>query len=164
LNSLTKVGFILKPQGIRGEIKVRPTAQAIQNFVKFTDLIIGGISYPVKNIALRQGYLYISLKGIDDRNAAELLRNKEIFADIKEEPLTKGAYYIKDLIGCEVFKSGNLLGSISDVLSHGAADVIVITGKKEIMFPHIKGIFRTVNLLTKRIDVDTKLFEQVTSE
>ena len=154
--------MILKPQGIKGELKVKPTTQ--ENLQKITDLEIDRVSYPVKNICERQGYLYIILSGIDDRNAAELFRNKEIFTDISEEPPTEGSYYVADLIGCDVFKNDKLLGKISVILSHGAADVIVVSGEKEIMFPHIKGIFKTVDLKAKHINLDEKIFGQVTDE
>lgn len=58
------------------------------------------------------GFAYLGLRGVPDRNAAELLRGKEVEAERDDAPpLDEGTYYIVDLIGCEVSdESGKVYG------------------------------------------------------
>ncbi len=45
--------------------------------------------------------MIIKLKGVDDRDAANLLTNCEIVVDSSQLPqLEEGDYYWKDLMGC----------------------------------------------------------------
>jgi 16S rRNA processing protein RimM len=47
--------------------------------------------------------IIIKLKGVDDRDAANLLTNCEIVVDSSQLPaLEEGDYYWKDLMGCQV--------------------------------------------------------------
>lgn len=78
------------------------------------------------------GFAYLGLRGVPDRNAAELLRGKEVEAERDDAPpLDEGTYYIVDLIGCEVSdESGKVYGTLTDVTSL-ASDVYTVSDGKE---------------------------------
>ncbi len=61
--------------------------------------------------------LIIKLKGVDDRDAANLLTNCEIVVDSSQLPaLEEGDYYWKDLMGCQVVTAeGYDLGKVIDM-------------------------------------------------
>ncbi|MEJ2820790.1 ribosome maturation factor RimM, partial [Streptococcus pneumoniae] len=72
--------------------------------------------------------MIIKLKGVDDRDAANLLTNCEIVVDSSQLPqLEEGDYYWKDLMGCQVVTTeGYDLGKVVDMMETGSNDVLVI--------------------------------------
>ncbi|MGL9733951.1 MAG: ribosome maturation factor RimM [Symbiopectobacterium sp.] len=108
--------------------------------------------------------LIIKVKGVDDRNAANLLTNAEIVVDSAQFPdLEEGNYYWKDLFGCEVITSaGYQLGKVIDMMETGSNDVLVVKanlkdafGAKERLIPFLTGqVIKFVDLSTKTIEVD----------
>lgn len=108
--------------------------------------------------------LVIKLKGIDDRDAANLLTNCEIVVDSTQLPhLEEGDYYWKDLMGCQVVTTeGYQLGKVIDMMETGSNDVLVIKanlkdafGIKERLVPFLDGqVIKKVDLATQSIEVD----------
>lgn len=108
--------------------------------------------------------MVIKLRGVDDRDAANLLTNCEIIVDASQLPdLEDGYYYWKDLIGCHVITTeGYDLGSVIDMMETGSNDVLVIKanlkdafGIKERFVPFLDGqVIKKVDLATQRIEVD----------
>ena len=74
LNYTLTVATVLKPQGIRGEVKVRALTDSAEDLAAFKKLIIDGAEYSVLSVRAQGEFAYLMLKGIADRNAAELLR------------------------------------------------------------------------------------------
>lgn len=108
--------------------------------------------------------LIIKVKGVYDRDAANLLTNAEIVVDSAQLPdLEEGDYYWKDLFGCEVITSaGYQLGKAIDMMETGSNDVLVVKanlkdafGAKERLIPFLTGqVIKHVDLSTKTIEVD----------
>ncbi len=76
------------------------------------------------------------LAGVDDRNAAELLRGHSIHIPESSLPgLSDGEFYWRDLIGCRVELSvddKNLsLGCVDHLIETGANDVLVVRPTEE---------------------------------
>lgn len=107
--------------------------------------------------------LIIKLKGVDDRDAANLLTNCEIVVDSSQLPqLEEGDYYWKDLIGCQVVTTEAYnLGKVIDIMETGANDVLVIKanpndafGIRERLIPFLSGqVIKKVDLATRSIEV-----------
>ena len=94
------VAVILKPQGIRGELKVKAMTDSADTLEAFNSVLIDGAEYSVLSLRCSGEFAYIVLKGVADRDSAELLRGREI--EVYREdmpPLPEGRYYIADLIG-----------------------------------------------------------------
>ena len=72
------VGEILKPQGIRGELKVKPFTDDAEVFRDFTRVFVEETPYKVLSVRTGGGLVFLGLKGVPDRNAAELLRGKQL--------------------------------------------------------------------------------------
>lgn len=156
------VGEVLKPQGIRGELKIKPYTDSAQIFQKFTRVLIDGTEYKILSCRSGDGFVYLGLRGIADRNAAELLRAKLLVVPRSDVPaLPEGRYYIADLIGLEVrTQEGVFCGIVKDVLKN-AADVYVLEKEgKEILFPAAAGVVLTVDIERKLITVDEKRFRE----
>ena len=157
------IGKILKPQGIRGEVKVYPYTDDAEVFGELSRVFIGGEEYKILHARCGDGMAYLSLRGVPDRNAAELLRDKELSIPRDEAPaLEEGSYYIADLLGSEVVTdTGKLLGTLKDI-RQAATDIYTLgTDKGEVLFPTATGVVLHVEVENKKITVSEKRFKEV---
>lgn len=158
------VGLIVKPQGIRGEVKVKPFTDSAEDFRAFKRVFVDGEVRKVLSVRIGgDGMVYLGLSGVPDRNAAELLRDREILLDREDAPEPEeGRYYIVDLLGSEIVTEENeLLGILKDV-RQAATDIYTLEKDgKEILFPVVKGVVTDVNVQEKRITVNKRRFEEV---
>ena len=162
-NGLLTVAIILKPQGIRGEIKVKALTDSAEDLKDLKRVLIGGEEYSVLSVRVQGEFAYLGLKGVADRNAAEEFRGKEIEAYRDDIPaLPEGRYYIVDLIGCEVVNErGIFLGEVTSV-TPAKTDVYTLSKDgKEIIFAAADGVIEEVDIAAKKITVNSKRFKEV---
>ena len=157
------VGEILKPQGIRGEVKVKPFTDSAEQFRKFSRVFLDGAEYKILSVRIGDGAVFLGLKGVPDRNAAELLRGKEIVVLREDAPEPEdGRYYIVDLLGSEVVtESGERLGVLTDIRQASSDIYTVEKDGKEILFPAVKGVIAQIDLEGKIVTVNEKRFREV---
>lgn len=69
--------------------------------------------------------------------------------------LSEDEFFIVDLIGCNVYEKGQLLGNITDVIETGSNDVYVVNGEKygEILIPAIKQVVLSIDIENKEVQV-----------
>ena len=75
---MIEIATIVKPQGIKGEIKAVPSTNVVEVFDVIKECLVGGKVMHVKNLSFRQGFLYIKFAEINSRNEAENYRNLTI--------------------------------------------------------------------------------------
>ncbi len=129
-----EIGMITGPLGIRGEVKIKSYAEDPSRFKKIREIGLradgkdaGG--YIIEHARISGGMVVVKLAGVDDRNAAELLRNMEVFMDRDDlEPLEPGEHYVRDLIGMTVVddETGEKIGTLGDVLTDRPQDIYVV--------------------------------------
>ncbi len=154
------IGIISRPHGVRGAVKVNPLTDDVARFKKLTKVFIDDSEYIVQKAQVSSNEVYLTLENVDTRQLAEALRNKEILVDKKDAvKLPKDRYFIVDIIGCECFVEDKNVGKVVDVLQHGAADVYVIKGDKDLMVPALKTLLKDVDCENKKIIFDKQAFE-----
>ena len=163
MNDRLTVATILKPQGIRGEVKVKALCDSAEDLKAFKKLIIDGAEYSVLSVRASGEFAYIGLKGIADRNAAELLRGKDIEVNRSDAPaLPEGRYYIVDLIGCKVVNErGDELGEITSVTPAKTDIYVLERAGKEITFVAADGVISDIDIDARKITVNAKRFKEV---
>ena len=157
------VGKILKPQGIRGEVKVKPYTDNGEVFKELKRVLIGGVEYRILSVRVSPEAVFLGLRGVPDRNAAELLRDKELTIPRAEAPEPEeGTYYIADILGSEIVtEEGEVLGTLKDVRP-AASDIYTLeVGGKEVLFPAVKGVITEIDVAEKRITVNKKRYLEV---
>ena len=161
-NSLI-VGQIVKPQGIRGEVKVVPFTDGAEDFHAFKRVFLDGEEYKVLSVRVSDGMVYLGLRGVPDRNAAELLRGKKVNVLREDAPEPEeGRYYIVDILQSEIVtETGEVLGVLKDV-RQAATDVYTaeINGK-EVLIPAADGVILSVDINNKKLTVNKKRFYEV---
>lgn len=150
-----EIGMITGPVGIRGEVKIKSYAEDPSRFRKIKEIGLrmdgkDAGDYAIEHVRSSGGMVVVKLAGVDDRNAAELLRNAEVFMDRADlEPLGPGEHYIRDLIGMTVVddKSGETVGTLGDVLTDRPQDIYVIKAVdgSEFMLPAVPEFVRGID-------------------
>ena len=159
-----QIAKVLKPQGIKGEIKVELFTSDV-NFVKKQKTFkIDGLNYTVKSIRIQQKYAYIQTNEILSRNDAELFRNKII--SVKKPAETQepeDEYYISDLENCCVVdENDKIVGYVESVEKYGIVPTInILLGGAIKSFPFLKRILKDVDIKNKKIIVFKDLLEEV---
>lgn len=157
------VGEVLKPQGIRGELKIKPFTDSADDFRSFKRVFLGGEEFKVLSVRTGDGAVYLGLRGVPDRNAAELLRGRQVTIPREEAPEPEeGRYYIADLLGSEIVtEAGKVLGTLTNI-RQAATDIYTLTADgKEILFPAVKGVVTGIDLIAKKLVVNEKRFYEV---
>jgi len=152
------IGYVLKPQGLKGEIKVNPVSPDPERFKSLNKVYLKNDTiqaYLVEKVRISNKFVFLKFREVNSRDEAELLRDCEILIDPDERiRLSADEYFIHDLFGCQVFtQQGDLLGTLVDVWQSSSNDVYVVKNQigEEILVPAIKDIIKNVDLETKKI-------------
>lgn len=133
--SRVTVGRIVGPHGICGEIRVFPLTDFPERFRTRKNLWLSqpGVQPGEREVRVEEarphGRVWVlKLTGVDDRNAAEALRDAELLVEGESlESLDDGRYYVHHLVGLPVVMGdGSEVGRLRDVIQTGAGDVFVI--------------------------------------
>ena len=144
-----EVGQIVKPQGIKGEVKLIPMTDDPMRFEGENTFFFeeNGAYTPVTARFSRfDGQaVYLFIDGVNDRNAAEELRGRYLLADrAHAAQLDEDEFFIVDLIGISGFdETGKSYGTLTDVMQPGGNDVYVFVDKKarrEYLIPALKSV------------------------
>ena len=158
---LIEFGKITSTHGIKGEVKIYPYTDDIDNILKLKKLYISEKPYVINSIKFHKNMLIVKLKKINTIEEAEVLKNSIVSRELDSyEVLEEDTYYIKDLIGLEVFlENGEEFGVLKDVFQTGANDVYVVETleKKEVLLPAIKDVIKDIDISNKKMVV--KLME-----
>jgi len=156
------LAVIIKPQGIKGEVKAKYFPDQFADTSVVREAVVGGKTMTVEKLRLDGNFIIIKLKGVDDRNAAELLRGQEVYVDEKNRPqLGEDRFYISDVIGCKLFADGNELGVVTDVIQNGGADIWEVGGEKPFMFAYVEGVIIKYDIPNKTLEADAAELKKV---
>lgn len=169
-----KIGKITAPVGLKGEVRILSFSEDPYRFedleyVYYSD----GQKAGIQNVRYKGTQVILKLEGIEDRNASEAARGRELFMDAEDLPeLEDGQYYVRDIVGFSVVSvDGEVLGELKDVLTDRAQDLYVVrpvrsegsggsdesdgsNKKKDLLIPGAGEIIRSVDIEEKVITVD----------
>ena len=155
------LGKIIKPQGVKGELKVYPADSDLSIYKNVKNIFIDNEKITLSSFAIRQQFIYIKLPNCNDRNLAEKYRNKQIFVDSNELKLKDNMYFTDDMLNKDVVSdSGEYIGILVDIESYGSADVLtILEDKREYKIPFLTSIVLNIN--QDSIIVDKAKYDEV---
>lgn len=110
------VGRIVKPHGIRGEVAIDVRSDRPGRFEKDVVFETGKRTLTVETSRAHQGRVLVKFAEVPDRNAAELLRGVELFADADDVSESEH-YYAHEIVGMLVIhEDGRFLGFVQDLV------------------------------------------------
>ena len=154
MEDLLQVGVITTTHGVRGEVKVFPTTDDVNRFMKLKKVLLDtGKEYlelEVSQVKFFKNLVILKFKGIDNINDVEKYKSKGLYVTRENAvKLEKDEYFIADLIGLKaVSDEQEELGIVDDVLQTGANDIYVIhqDGRDDILVPAIKECVKSIDL------------------
>lgn len=160
------LGRILRPHGIRGELRVYPYTRTADELVaQCPDEVVawtpkgGAKPMRVESLSAHQNIVLIAFEEVETRNDAELLR--DAFLCIREEDrwqLQEDEYYMDDLVGLEVrdADSGDAVGQVirvADGAAHDHLEIAVPGRAKPALVPFVRAFVVRVDVAGGRIEV-----------
>ena len=121
---LIRIGEILKPHGVRGEVAASLRLDSPDCLDHLESLFLQRRGQPPREYELHglrehTGRALLIFRGVEDRNAAEALRGCAVLIPAAHlSPLQEDEIYLNQLQGCEVvLEDGSPLGRIREVLA-----------------------------------------------
>ena len=122
----------------------------------------GPTPFGIEGVRLQGGQLMLKLSGVDDADAAETLRAFWLLIPTESaRRLPYGAYYLYQIIGLDVYTTaGELVGKVTEVLTHTANDVYIVQGPGvtdptgELLVPALKSIVKSIEVEQGRIVIE----------
>ena len=143
------IGRILTTWGVKGKLKVKLETDFPQRFAPGSKVYINQQPMTIDSTEWHGDKLIIKLNTIDSIEDARKLREKTIEIHRNQvHPLPVGQYYHFQLIDLEVWTTqGELLGSITEIITTGSNDNYVVRGAKgEILIPAIEDVVKSIDL------------------
>lgn len=155
------VGAIGGSFGVHGEVRLKSFCAdpaAIADYIPLYTEDGRSFAQVVLTGQMKNGFT-ARLDGVVTKEDADALRNVSLYAARDVMPsLPDDEYYYADLIGLTVLDTGGAtLGTVRNVMDHGAGDLLEITAPGQsdtILLPFTRAAVPTVDLATGRIIAD----------
>ena len=155
-----KIGKIVNAQGLKGEVKVYNYSDSMERYEELDRVILQRKGQEetreIEKVRYQGSMVILKLKGVDDRNAAERLKEWDLMIteeDLRDLP--EDTFYIRDLIGMKVVDDGAYgeIGVLKDVLQNSSQDVYVVSAPegRDILIPAVKDFIREIDMQEKVI-------------
>ena len=158
------IGKIVKPFGLKGEVKVSPITDSALRFKDLRYVFLqsgsGFDRVDVSSTRPANNFVLLKFNGLDSRDAVEKLRGEYLYVDRKNAVELEGSsYYYCDLLDCKVITlEGMLLGIVYDIQNAGSCDVYFVRNQnedqKEVLIPAISQVVKSIDVDNKEITVD----------
>lgn len=157
------IAKVLKPQGIKGELKCQVLTEKVDIFSTLKTIICENQTISVISSVYRLGYVYIMLEGVNSIEKADKFRNKTFYISKDEYgELAEDNYFIEDLVGVKLkSQDGEYIGEILDIENYGASDIAIVKeGVCSRSVPFIAKIFLSVDINQKIAIVNKEEYEE----
>ena len=153
-------GEIVTTHGIKGEVKVLPWLDSVEDLCDFDRCRIDGKEYEIEQCRVQKTCNLVKLSGIDTMEAAQAMRGKKI--ELYREDIDDEVIFAAELIGVEVFCNGEKIGKIREVMDYPGNSVYVVKGDHEYMIPAVKEFILSTDM--EKNEMQVKLIEGMRSD
>ena len=157
--SFLVIGEILKPHGVRGEVRVLPHTDLPERFT-WLEVVYLGEKNPqpiaIEGVRFHQNLVLLKLAGYNHRDQAQALRKQLLLVPEEEAvPLEEGEYFLYQLEGLAVYSDeGEHLGTLAEVIETKANNVFVVRGSRgEILIPDTEEVVLSIDFEAERVTV-----------
>jgi 16S rRNA processing protein RimM len=155
------IGTITKPQGLKGEFRLKPNVRSFRDYKEIKKIIINNTEYIVNRVVLRDSFTIFNVQNIDSIDIAETLRNTDVYVeyDPENEPEDESIEGYK-LVG----KDGStILGTITTVDNFGASDIVnVITDDgASFAFPNVREVITSIDDDLEIVYIDDDILDEL---
>jgi len=167
------IGYVARAKGVQGEVGIELLSWDAERFVGLRRVRLEREGKPDRELKIQhrrsdtRGPL-IKFTGIDTPEAAreQLVGGYLTVAGVELAPLPDGAFYIFDVVGCEVWDkdAAQRRGIVTEVLTMPSTDVyaVQVDDGGEVLIPAVKNFIVEIDTEGQRITVQgvDELFQQ----
>ena len=161
------VGVITAPHGIRGAVKIKPFTARPEGVVAYGAVYDkAGRAYDIRIERHAKGQLICRVDGVNDRNAAENLRNTWLYINRDQLPEESGYFYQNDLLGAKVAdQDGHVVGICTGFFDFGGGAMLEIerTENLRVLVPFAPKYRLSVDAEVIRLTIDPIWLEDTPS-
>ena len=143
-----EIGTIVNTHGVRGEVKLATHEIDPELLRRVKTLYIGGKAYRPSGFRIHKSCALLTFPEVPDLDAALALKGKAVSIRRSDIRLPDGQYFTAELLGLTALdgETGQVLGTLREVLPYPAHDVYVIQGEKEILVPAVPAFIEDVDI------------------
>lgn len=161
LKSAYKIGYILKPHGLKGQVTVSLDAEAPEDLQDMDTIFVERnnqlIPYFREAISISGVKAYLKLEDINTPEQAKEISKSALYLPKVSRPKSaRGEFYDDEVIGFEVndISEGNL-GSVTAITMAGPNKLLTLIFKgKEVLIPVNSPFIKSINKSKKTISVE----------
>jgi len=159
------LGKIIKPHGLKGEVKIFSHTDFASSRYKKDHVVFYLDNKEYKPLTVNSFFKYnlfdvVSFKEYPSIESVKELLGKEIFIKKEDASLPKNYYHYSSLIGCNVIENNKVIGKVIEVIDFPANFVIRCKNdKKKFDIPFVDEFILNVDINKKEIKV--KLIEGI---
>ncbi len=158
---MVTVGRVVRPHGNRGQVVVDPETDFGEDRFRVAQTVYVQHGEDVAALTIdasrpQAGRWIVGFAGVTSIDEAETLRGAELRVGRETlRTLDAGAYYVHDLVGCEVRTvAGDRIGAVTRVELGTGTPMLVVAGPGEILVPFAGAICRRIDLAAQVIEID----------
>jgi len=157
--AMVQVGFVFRPHGMEGELKVNPEhTDDPERFEELDTVYLGRSPHAVTRHEIasvryqetkRGTTVILGLADVASRSDAEAVIKQNVFADEADLELADDEIFIHDLVGLSVVtEAGETLGTVANYMEMPAQDVFVVHRPEagEAMIPAVEDFIVDIDL------------------
>jgi len=122
------IAFIGKTVGLRGQLKLRPQTDFLDQFKKGVKLESGDLALTVESFD--KDRLLIKFIGYNTLEEAKQLSTRELYATVAQSrelcKLAEGEHFWFDIIGSTIIENGEKLGVVDEIERYTGADYLLV--------------------------------------
>jgi 16S rRNA processing protein RimM len=157
---------VARPHGVRGELRLMVYNSDSELLFDRADVLV---RRPKGTEAMMQlesvrgatpGYLLAKFRGVNDRDAADELRDAEICVERTAFPeLEPGEFYVCDIIGARLVGPNGDIGEVEAFVSYPSADVLVVSvgpgngSRRKVELPLVDNFVESVDAKAGRVNL-----------
>jgi 16S rRNA processing protein RimM len=148
-------GRVGRPHGLDGSFHVLEARPAL---LSSTTVTVGGRERHVTRHAGTDSRPILRLEGVEDRSAAEALRDASLLVARPDAPaLGEDEWWAEDLVGCLVVDGERELGRVRRLVPLPSCEALEVErpGAPDLLVPLVRDAVRAVDVAGRRIDVDS---------
>jgi 16S rRNA processing protein RimM len=157
-----KIGYIMKPHGLKGEVTVSLEEDAPEDFSSLQTVFLLEkdkrlIPFFLEAASIRGEKGFLKFEDVNTYESALAISKQSMYLPKSSRPKSgRGEFYNDEIEGFEVWdNTAGLLGKSTEVMQTGANRLLVVDNNgKEVLIPIDSPLITSINKSKKRINVD----------
>lgn len=162
LDAYYKIGFVMKPHGLTGEVTISIDSGAPENLSTLESVFIAEkdnrlIPFFINAISVRGDKAFVKFEDVDGPDAAAKISKRALYLPKSLRPKSaRGEFYDDEIIGFEVTDENfGTLGKVTSIMQTGANKLLVIDNNgKELLIPINGPLIQSINKSKEKISVN----------